>query len=45
MYVNHCPDVNPCLNGGRCVSGPLTYRCVGCNQGYEGQNCDQGTVS
>nr|XP_058950839.1 fibropellin-1-like [Pocillopora verrucosa] len=40
--VNPCTD-NPCQNGGVCtVTGDDSYSCE-CADGYDGQNCEQGS--
>ena len=38
VEVNECQS-NPCLNGGTCVDGLKSYRCI-CSERYTGDNCE-----
>lgn len=42
LYFSHTETlecaVKPCLNGGKCVEGPMMYNCE-CKAGFTGANC------
>ena len=40
--MNEC-DKSPCKNGGTCSNSPGSYTCK-CQDGWIGNNCDQGKV-
>lgn len=43
LEENVCDNIQPCLNGGTCISNGNSYKCS-CPLGYGGSDCDKGTI-